>query len=131
MLPKYISPKAYEEVLKYRRARAEVTITKIKKAGFKEWKPPLKPGREVIRKPTNVEREGEVSIQLVALWRVSPDGIGFHDQWGYSKNRPEGQINFDEMLEETRRSALGQAGGSDLLIEGPLDHYWKRFEFVG
>lgn len=133
ILPKYIDPKTYGKVLEYRRGIQERIVTKRFITGEAIPRPPAppKPGRSVIRRPTNVFREGEVSIQLVALWRVfHTDEAGFDEIWGYSKNRPENEVDFNEMLEETRRSAMGQAGGSELETEGPLDFYWKRFEFV-
>ena len=86
-------------------------------------------GRVTIRKPSNDKYAGRVGTQLIAKWNVSVDGKVFHEQWGYSKNRWPEDIDFDSMLEETRRSAMGGFGGSDLITEGPLDFYWKRFEF--
>ena len=128
-LPTYIDPKVYEEILKYRRKISETVIEKEKRPP----RPP-EPGRTVHRKPINIEREGEISVQLVALWEVNLSGAIGKDalwvpMWGYSYNRPKGKEDFNVMLEETRKSVLGQAGGSDLPIRGPLDHYWKSFEF--
>jgi len=138
ILPKYIDPKTYGKVLEYRRAitekvKAPRPLRPVLEKPLKVHRPkaPI-PGRSITRRPTNIFREGEVSIQLIALWRVyHSDEVGFDELWGYSRNRPEDELNFDEMLEETRRSAMSKAGGSELETEGPLDFYWKRFEFVG